>query len=200
MKMKVLISTLIALILIIPFYQILGHANNVIQTVTIITPTAGMTVKQICDEINKQLGKDYAKVHKYYINHTVEIEIKNMQYGDALIKLAKILNSKYGDCSVSKEGDKYIIRKSQPLVDKNEAFYSHHLKHVSYEYLKNLINIKIPDSNKKIRTIYYQVNNSIWINCNDDSLKPLIYKIVESYDVELFNTNENILKSIQKQY
>lgn len=183
---------LIILIFITLFERTICFANSDTQSVTIITPLGGQTVKQICDEINNQVGETIALVSKDFKDSTIDIELKNMNCEKSMLMIKSIICSKYGDCAVSKEGSLFIIRKAEPMFDSDENFHCHNLKYVSFEYLKGILLKKIPDSKKKLRIKYYDVSNSILINCKDDRLIPVILQILEKYDVEINSPNKKM--------
>lgn len=193
------IFLLIILIFITLFEQTICFANSDTQSITILTPPGGQTVKQICNEINKQVGETIALVSKDFKDSTIDIELKNMNREKSMLMIKNIICSKYGDCAVSKEGPFYIIKKAEPLFGPNETFHCHKLKYVSFDYLKSILLEKIPDSKKILRISYYDVSNSIVINCKDDKSKHLILQILEKYDVESNNLNKNHLQNVSIQ-
>jgi len=173
----------IFILFVVPLNPNICIAEQDTLCVTIKTPSGGMAVEQICKKINEQIGNSFTYVYKEYRETTVDIELKNIDYITALMSLEKKVRLKHGDSTVAKEGKVYVIRKREPLVDPDESFYCHELKYVSFDYLKGILQEKIPDSNKKLRIVYYKTTNSIWVNCKDEKIKPLIRQIFDKYDV-----------------
>lgn len=189
MKTNEIIFILLFFILYILFFNGFSYAEPETLCITIKTSPGGLTIEQICNEINRQTGNNFAFVSKEYKNATIDIELKDLYYGESMIMVENILHSKFSNSCISKEGKTFVIKKATPIIE-DKCFHCHSLKHVSFEYLKNILLEKIPNSKKNLHMLYYDKTNSIWINCKDAKLHSAILQIIEKYDVELTTTKQ----------
>jgi hypothetical protein len=185
--------TVITLLLII---NICFAEQLITGRVTIKTPSGGMTFKQIHKEIKKQTGavtlvdRPYKNVNFQEI--TLEINLVNVEVIEAFKEIEKKIQIKYDTKFIIKhEGNTFIAAHCDPKPPSLPSTRFVRLKYISCIKMKELIKqyskgIKTAEDKNANGIIYYMENHDT------------ISRLIEKYDIETINTNENLLKFISK--
>jgi len=191
---KIMNSRKILLIFVFIFifisYKQICFSNENSLKVSVQTARSGMTLFQILNELNKQIGYVKFLCSKETQNITIDVDIKNKSLEEALrllvnsynIKVPKSKSVKHPFLSYQKCYNYYIIVSPNEFVCKNEMQYSYELKKISYEKLKKIIFDIIPTAKNNIKINYTPNNNRIIFSCNDIYLYPEIINIINKYD------------------
>lgn len=172
------------------FYKQIGFSNENSLKVTLQTARSGMTLFQILNELNKQIGHEKLLCSKEIQNITFDVDIKNKSLEEALrllvnsynIKDPKSKSVKHPLLSYHKCYDYYIITSPNENAFKDQMRYSYELKNISYEKIKKIIFDIIPTAKSNIQINFTPENNRLNFSSNDINLYPEIINIINQYD------------------